>query len=57
MIDVVGSAEDDVIMNVIFLYVRRNNIRIFSFKEPVRQLGSDLVRHIKGDFPRRKGLD
>ena len=57
MINVVGSAENDVIMDMIAVRMGGNHIGIFSGQQFVSQIFSDAVCFLGRDFSGAEGLD
>ncbi len=56
MINIVGSTEDQMIVNMAFVNVRGQYIRIFSFKKLVGQFFSNCMCLVIGNFSRSKRL-
>jgi hypothetical protein len=52
--NVVGGTENDMIVNMIMVYVRGNHIRIFALQEPVGKFDSNPVRFIIRDLSGHK---
>ena len=57
MINVVGSAENDVIMDMIPICMGNDHIRILSGQEFIGQIFSNLVSGCCSDFSGTEGLD
>lgn len=57
VVDVVGGAKEDVVVDVPTVGVGRDDVGIFSFENAVGELDADLMSFIERDFTRREGLD
>ena len=56
MFYVVGGTENDMVMDVTFINVGSNNVRIFSLQNPVSKFLSNLVRFLKADLSGSESL-
>ena len=57
MIDVIGSTENDVVVNVSFVNVGSHNVRVFSFQKFIGKLYADLMSFFIRYFSGHKCLD
>ena len=56
MVYKIDGAKDDMIMDVAFIYVRRQDIFVLPFGNSVGKLPPNLVGGLRVCFPRLKGL-
>ena len=57
MIDVIGSTENDVVVNVSFVNVGSHNVRVFSFQKFIGKLYADLMSFLIRYFSGHKCLN